>query len=181
MKSWVIFTQNSILRYCSFLFIENLTFHCFPFHFPSDWPPTSNPKKEKMRKVSPYLISLLLCTLSYIYLLQLSAIFFPNNMEGSKRSTTHLVIFAVQQKTSKKKKKKDTTLWQNVCCQTIHQIASSLWLQTVGKTCGLRNRNGTMIHSFSKTKDWRQHALVTYTKWVLKMGSSLVLRVQRLE
>ena len=36
---------------------------------------------------------------------------------------------------------------------------------TRGKTCGLRRRNGTMIHTFKKTKDCRQHALVTCTKW----------------
>ena len=35
-----------------------------------------------MRKVSSFL-----CTLSQRYLLRLAAIFFPNNMEGSKRTT----------------------------------------------------------------------------------------------
>ena len=52
---------------------------------------------------------------------------------------------------------------------------------TRGKICGLRRRNGTMIHTFRKTKDCGQHALVTYTKCALKMGSLLVVRVQRLE
>ena len=63
-----------------------------------------------------------------------------------------------------------------------NQIAlSPLWLQPMGKNCGLHHRNGTMIPTFSKTKDCRQHALVTYTKQALKAGSLLVLRVQRLE
>ena len=56
MKSWVIFTQNAILLHCSILFIENLTFPRLPLHFLSDWPPNPNPKKEKMWKVSLYLI-----------------------------------------------------------------------------------------------------------------------------
>ena len=57
----------------------------------------------------------------------------------------------------------------------------SIVTPTRGKTCGLHHRNGTMLHTFRNTKDYRQHALVTYTKWVLKVGSLLVLRVQRLE
>ena len=106
MKSWVISTKNAILLYCSFLFIENLTFPHLPFHFLSNWPPNSNLKKGKIWKVSPYLTSSLLCILSWIYLLRLSALFFPNNMEGSKRTTTRLVIFALQQKKNTNKEKK---------------------------------------------------------------------------
>ena len=64
LKSWVIFRQNAILLYSSILFRENLTFPRLPFHFLSDWPPNPNPKKEKIRKVSPYVISSFLCTLS---------------------------------------------------------------------------------------------------------------------
>ena len=53
---------------------------CLPLYFLSDWPPNPNPEKVKMRKVSPYLISPLLCTL---YLIRLSALFFPNNQVKS--------------------------------------------------------------------------------------------------
>ena len=54
-------------------------------------------------------------------------------------------------------------------------------IQPVGKTCDLRHRNGTMIHKYRKSKDCRQHALVTCTKKALKVGSLLLLRVRRLE
>ena len=64
IKSWVIFTQNAILLYCYILFIENLILPRLPLHFLSAWPPNPDPKKEKMRKVSPYLISSFLCALS---------------------------------------------------------------------------------------------------------------------
>ena len=60
-----------------------------------------------------------------------------------------------------------------------------IWLEAVGKTCGLRRRNETMTDTFRKTKDCRQHALVNYAKSALKVGSLLVavrlLKVQRLE
>ena len=61
-------------------------------------------------------------------------------MEESKRTATlisHLsssIKKKQKKKQRKKRKRKDTTLWQNVCCLTMHQIAlSSLWLQPVGK------------------------------------------------
>ena len=41
-----------------------------------------------MRKVSPYLTSSFLYILSQRYLLRLAALFFPNNMKGSTRTTT---------------------------------------------------------------------------------------------
>ena len=105
MKSWVIFTQNAILLYCSFLFIENLTFPRLPFHFLSNWPPNPNPKKEKVRKVSPYLISSFFHTLSWRYFLWLAALFFPSNMKGSKRTTTRFGHLCSSTKKSKKTKK----------------------------------------------------------------------------
>ena len=58
-----------------------------------------------MRKVSPYLISSFLCTLSQRYLLRLAALFFPNNMEGSKRTTTRFGHLHSSTKKSKKTKK----------------------------------------------------------------------------
>ena len=72
------------------------------------------------------------------------------------------------------KNKKDTTLWQKVCCSTTHQIAlSSLWPQPVGKleafVAEMENNS-----TFTKTKDCRQHALVTCAKWALQMGRLLV-------
>ena len=62
-------------------------------------------------------------------------------MEESKRTATLIshLSSSIKKKQKKKKqrkkrKRKDTTLWQNVCCLTMHQIAlSSLWLQPVGK------------------------------------------------
>ena len=62
-----------------------------------------------MRKGSPYLIPLFLSTLSQRYLLRLAALFFHNNMEGSKRTTTRLGNLCFSTKKSKKTKKKDTT------------------------------------------------------------------------
>ena len=65
-------------------------------------------KKEKMQKVSPYLISSFLCTLSQRYLFGLTALFCPNNMEGSKRTITrfgHLCSSTKKKKKSKKTKK----------------------------------------------------------------------------
>ena len=115
MKSWVIFTQNAILLHCSILFIENLTFPRLPLHFLSDWPPNPNPKKEKMRKVSPYLISSFLCTLSQRYLLRLAAIFFPNNMEGSKRTTIRFGHLCSSTKKGKSQKKKKYNLMIESC------------------------------------------------------------------
>ena len=107
MKSWVIFTQNAILLYSSILFIENLTFPRLPFHFLSDCPPNPNIKKEKIRKVSLYVFSLFLCTLSKRYLLRLAAPFFPNNMEGSKRTTTRFDhLCSSTKKIAKRQKKK---------------------------------------------------------------------------
>ena len=58
---------------------------------------------------------------------------------------------------------------------------SSLLLQPVGKTRRQHHRNGTVIHTFRKSKDCRQQALATDTKWALKEGSLQELRVQYLE
>ena len=90
MKSWAKFTQNSIVLYFFFFFIENLTFP--------------------------------------------SSIYFSINMEGSRRSAARIGHFSSLTETSKKKNKKYITLWQNVFCPTIHQIAlSSFRLQLVRK------------------------------------------------
>ena len=105
MKSWFILTQNTMLLYCSPLLIENLTFPRFSCHFLSDWPPNPNHKKEKMRRVSPYLISSFLCTLSQGYLFRLAAFFFPNNIEGSKRNTTRFGHRCFSKKKAKRKKR----------------------------------------------------------------------------
>ena len=106
IKTWVIFTQNRTPLYCSFYFIENLTFPHLPFHFLSDWPPNLSPKKEKMRKVSLYLIScssLLYLKDTCFDLLQFS---FPTNMEGSKRITTRFGHLSSSSEKSKKTKRK---------------------------------------------------------------------------
>ena len=100
-----------------------------------------------MRKVSPFLIFPLLCTLSYRYLLHLSAFFFPNNEIQSKNTSNRFNFI-------------------------------------VTPTSGffhLRHGNVTMTHTFRKTKDCKQHALVIYAKWALKVGSLLVtVRVLKL-
>ena len=59
-----------------------------------------------MQNVSPYLISSCLCTLSQRCLLRLSALFYPNNMEGSKRATTCFGRLCSSTKTKQKKTKK---------------------------------------------------------------------------
>ena len=58
-----------------------------------------------MRKVSPYLISSFLSALSQRYLLPLASLFFPNNVKGSKRTTTcfdHLCSSTKKQKGKKR-------------------------------------------------------------------------------
>ena len=86
-------------------------------------------------------------------------------MEGSSRTVTRIGHLSSSEKQGKDKK--DTTLWQKVCCSTTHQIAlSSLWPQPVGKLeafAAEMENNST----FTKTKDCRQHALVTCVKWAL--------------
>ena len=100
-----IFMQNAILLYCSFLFIESLTLPRLPFYFLSDWPPNPNPKKGKY--VKGFLISSFLVPLYFVLeiLLRLAALFFPNNMEGSKRTTTRFGHLHSSTKKSKKTKK----------------------------------------------------------------------------
>ena len=100
-----IFMQNAILLYCSFLFIESLTLPRLPFYFLSDWPPNPNPKKGKY--VKGFLISNFLVPLYFVLeiLLRLAALFFPNKMEGSKRTTTRFGHLHSSTKKSKKTKK----------------------------------------------------------------------------
>ena len=88
-----------------------------PFYFLSDWPPHPNAKKEKMQKVSPFPISPLLCTLSQKCLLRLSVLFFPNNMEGSRISSTLLVIFTSS--STKKQAKKKTRKRYNLMIERL--------------------------------------------------------------
>ena len=120
-----------------------------------------------MRKVSPFLISPLLCTLSERYLLRFLLFSFRIIWKDLRELLLVLVIFALKQKTSKTKKKKHnknkngTTLRQKVCYQTIHQIAlKSLWIQPVGKTCSLCRRNGAIVHAFRKSKEYLNESLM---------------------
>ena len=103
-------------------------------------------------KVSLFLISLLLCTLSLRYWLRLFAFFVPSNQIKSN-NTSNRFNFIVTPTSGK-------DLWP----------PSQKW-----------NNDST----FRKTKDCRQHVLVTYAKRALKVGSLLVtvrvLKVQRLE
>ena len=182
MKSWVISTQNAILLYCSILFIENLTFPRLPFHFLSDCPPNPNIKKEKIRKVSLYVFSLFLCTLSKRYLLRLAAPFFPNNMEGSKRTTTRFDhLCSSTKKIAKRQKKRYSLMIESLLSSNTSNYFKFIVTPTRRKNLWSPSQKWNTIHNFWKTKDCRQHALVNYTKWALKVGSLLVLRVQRLE
>ena len=61
-----------------------------------------------MGKVSPYLISSFLCTLSYRYLPRPGALPFPNNTKGFKRTTTRFGHLSPQQKKAKRQKKETT-------------------------------------------------------------------------
>ena len=86
MKRWRSeLSSRKMLSYYTVPSSSQRTLHsCLPFYFLSDWPPNPNPEKEKMRKVSPYLIFPLLCTL---YLIRLSALFFPNNQVKSNNTS----------------------------------------------------------------------------------------------
>ena len=72
------------------------------FDFPSEWP--KNKKILKIRNTKFVHISNfpLLYALSERYLLPLSALFCPNNMEGSKRTTFHIGHLCSSTKKSKK-------------------------------------------------------------------------------
>lgn len=72
---------------------------------------------EKWRKVSLYLISPSLCTLSQRKLLQLSVLFFPNNTEGSERTTARIGNLCPSTKNKQKTTTRATTILRNkVCC-----------------------------------------------------------------
>ena len=75
-------------------------------HFLSDWPPNPNAKKREIAQTFPFPISLLLFTLSQRYLLWLSVRIFPNDMEGSKRTTTCTGYLCSSTKKNKQKKQK---------------------------------------------------------------------------
>ena len=92
-------------------------------------------------------------------------------MEGSKRTTARFGHLCSSTKRIAKRQK-------NLMIESLlSSNTSNRFKFIVTPTRGLRHRNGTMIHNFRKTKDCRQHALVTYTKRALKTGSLL----QRLE
>ena len=86
MKRWRSeLSSRKMLSYYTVPSSSQRTLHsCLPFYFLSDWRPNPNLEKEKMRKVSPYLIFPLLCTL---YLIRLSALFFPNNQVKSNNTS----------------------------------------------------------------------------------------------
>ena len=119
-----------------------------------------------MRKVSPFPVSSLPCTLPQRYFLLLSVILFPNSVGRFKRTTTRIgrVIFALQQKirnkTKKKKKKfndRNFVVKQYVKSYYVHYYIN-LWEKLVSPTQKWNDDS-----TCSKTKNCRQHALVTYT------------------
>ena len=95
-----------------------------------------------------------------------------------------LAMFPLQQKTSKKNKKV-TTLWKKVSWPTIHQITLSSLRLNLWENLWPSSQKWNFNSTFTKTKDYWQHALVTCGKWVLKAGRLLVtvrvLNVQRPE
>ena len=58
-----------------------------------------------MRKVTSYLIFSFLCILSQRYLIRVAALFFPNNIKGSKRTTTRFCQLCSSTKKAKRQKK----------------------------------------------------------------------------
>ena len=131
-----------------------------------------------MWKVYPFLISPLLCTLSWRYFLWISILFSLIMLKDLKELLVVLVTFALQQTTNKKFKtnkqtNKQTNKRHNLMIQSLLSnntsiVLSLLWLRHVRKTCCLYRKNGTITHTFRKTKDCRQQPLVIYTKWALK-------------
>ena len=147
MKSCVVLTQNAILLYCPFLFPSIVHF----ISYLSD----HHIQMLKKRKCG----SLPYFQFPRCYVLCLRGIYFSFLYfsfliiwEDLRQLQLVLVIFILQQK-NKQRNKNDSILWYKVCCETIHEIALGLlWHQPMGKTCGLRRRNGTMIHTYWKTR-----------------------------
>ena len=86
-----------------------------------------------MRKVSPYLIYSLLCTLSQRYLLRIFALFFPNNMEGSKRTTTRFGHLCSSTKSKQKKKKRYNLMIENLLSNSTSNRFKFIMTPTRGK------------------------------------------------
>ena len=130
-----------------FHFISYLTDHQIQIH------------KKKMRKVSLYLISQLLYTLSQRQLLRLSALFFPNNMEGYKRTTTRFGHLCSSTKNKQKKKRNKIQPYNRkfVFKQFIKSLKVHYYSNPCEKLVENLRRNGTMIHTFRKSKDCRQY------------------------
>ena len=89
-----------------------------------------------MRKVSPYLISSFFCTLSQRYLLRLAALFFPNNMEGSKRTTTRFGHLCSSTKKIKKAKKRYNLLTESLLSSNTSNRFKFIVTPTRGKNLG---------------------------------------------
>ena len=91
---------------------------------------------ERMKNWAKFAQNAILLHCPFLFIENLtfpSSISFPMNMEGSKRTNTSIGHLYSSTK-NMQKNKKDITLWQKVCCLTIHQIALSLlWPQPVGK------------------------------------------------
>ena len=86
-----------------------------------------------MRKVSPYLISSFLCTLSQRYLLRLAAFFFPNNMEKSKITTTRFGnLCSSTKKIAKRQKKRYNLMIESL----LSSNTSNRFKFIVTPTCG---------------------------------------------
>ena len=157
MKSWVTFAQNSSLRYCPFLLIENVTFPS-SISFPI-WPTTKSKsyKREHMKGFLIYHFPVVLYFMLEIVALT-SVLFFSNNIKGSKRTNTRIGHFSLQQKIRRKR--------YNLMIESlsIHQIALSwLWLQPVVKNLWPPSQKWNDDSYCQEHNDCRQHAFVTYT------------------
>ena len=83
--------------------------------------------------ISNFLIA---CILSWIYLLQLSALFFPNNMEGSKRTTTRFGHLCSSTKKIKKAKKRYNLLTERLLSSNTSNRFKFIVTPTRGKNLG---------------------------------------------
>ena len=110
-----------------------------------------------------------------------SSISFPINLEVSTRTALVLVIFPLQQKTNNNKKKRYNLMIESLLSKNASHCFKFIMTPTRRKNLWSPSQKWNAIHNFRKTKDCRQHALVNYTKWALKVGSLLVLRVPRQE
>ena len=73
-----------------------------------------------------------------------SSILFPINMDGSKRTTTHIANFSSSTKNKQKKQKRSNLITESLFSSNTSNRFEFIMTPTRGRTCGLRRRNGTI-------------------------------------